>query len=156
TISATTNQRIVGCTGGGDSPNLSISTTFTWDGPNDGTAFLLDRVRDSVFENFAILPGKGAIGTAIRIDHLGETSGAAMSSHNTFHRITIGRSTTGVRIGNLSTGNNEMHIFDDVTMAQPGAYGYYIHDGQSKYMQILGGSIGFKQHGIWTDRGSLV
>src|SRR5262245_49546688 len=46
-IAATNNQRIIGCSSGGVAGSDRIQTTFVWDGPDGGTVFLLDRVRDS-------------------------------------------------------------------------------------------------------------
>src|SRR5262249_12028967 len=64
--------RIIGTSPSGDSIiGLSYpGTKFTWNGSNDGTVLLLDRVRDSQFENFSIVPGTGTIGIGIRIDHV--------------------------------------------------------------------------------------
>src|SRR5262245_16258037 len=69
-LAATNNQRITGCSSAGAAGANGSQTTFIWDGPDDGVVFLLDRVRDSEFSNFNIVPGSGTIGIGIRIDHV--------------------------------------------------------------------------------------
>ena len=155
TMAATNNQRIIGCSSAGAVGVYGIQTTFVWDGPNGGTVILLDRVRDSVFENFAIIPGTGSIGIGIRIDHVSPPSGGTLSTHNRFRQITIGPATTGVQIGNNSTQNNAEHEFEDVYIEGPGTYGYFLNDAQSKFTRVMHGSIGFCTYGVYMNAGSF-
>src|SRR5262245_44453394 len=147
-IAATNNQRIIGCSSGGAAGSDRIQTTFVWDGPDGGTVFLLDRVRDSEFSNFNIVPGSGTIGIGVRIDHVNAPSGGTLSTHNRFSHIAIGAATTGIQIGNSSTSNNDLHEFEDVYLYGAGRYGYYINDGQSKFNRIVRGSISTKTYGV--------
>lgn len=161
--------RIIGQSGVSDIGATGTSgTTFIWTGANDATALLLDRVHGGIFSNFSIVPGGGkTIGAGIRIDHASPPSGGLVSSQNQFNNITIGTSsssskvTKAIQIGNSSTANNDLHQFNNVSIVctqglpKTGTYGYTIHDGQSKFIQINGGSIGFCEYGIFTDSGSF-
>src|SRR5262245_16547650 len=153
----TSGQQIIGTFPSGDSTMGAAyaNTRFIWDGPAGGTVLLLDCTRDSQFENFAIIPGGGTIGSAIRIDHASAPT-TTISTHNVFSHISIGASETAVLIGNTSTYNNDQHIFNDTVIVDAGIHGFYINNAQTKYIQINGGNITARTHGIYCDRGNYI
>jgi hypothetical protein len=158
TPSHVANVRIVGVASNGavQASELNYGTRFIWDGANGGTVLLLDCVRDSCFEGFAIAPGAGTIGIGIRIDHATAPSGVFASMNNRFKAVTVYTSTCGVQVGNSSVANNSEHVFEDCTIVGAGTYGYYINHGQSKQIKILRGSISGRTYGGYINAGSAV
>jgi hypothetical protein len=150
-IVSVNNLSIIGCTGSGDTSVGGIATNLTWSGTNGGTVLFLDRCRDSYFKHLCITPGAGTIGIGIRID----ATGAGVSTNNSFHAINVGASTTGIQIGNTSTGGNDSHKFIDVYISGAGTYGYHIENAQSKYHLMKGGAVKLRTHGIHTTQGSF-
>jgi hypothetical protein len=155
-ISAQYNIHIQGMSPGGDTAsNPNQSTQLVWDGSNGGTALILDRVRDSLFENFGVRAGTGTLGIGIQIDHVSPPSGSFLSANNHFKHVTVGASTTGIQIGNTSTQNNSEHTFEDCHINGSGTYGYFINDAQSKYMKIIRGLISSRTSAVYQNYGSF-
>jgi len=149
-LAACSNIRVLGL-GVFSNPSTSLSTSFYWNGPAGGTVLTLDRVRDSRFEGFSIIPAN-SIGIGIRIDHVNPPSGAFLSSNNNFKYISIGASTAGIQIGNSSVGNNDLHNFEDINIYDAGTYGIYVYNGQSN-IRVLRGSIGSRTYGAYVQAG---
>jgi len=133
-----------------------------WFGANQGTPLLVDRCRYCNIGGFSIVdssgvPGSGSrtIGVGIDIDDLG----AGISTGDYFHDIGIYNATTGIRIGNVSTGNNELHIFDRVDVRLDpltgGTTAVLIDDTQSKWHTFRNSSFGFADKGIAVTTGSF-
>lgn len=156
TIAAAAGLRIIGCATGGGTPTVaSLQSEFIWDGANGGTVFILDRTRDSLFQQFSIKPGAGTIGIGARLDHLSAPAGFNICADDRWKTIYVGRSTTAFQIGNSSVANNSEHVFEDCHIYDVGTHGYYINNGQSKTIQIIGGHIDSRTSGIYQNSGSF-
>lgn len=134
---------------------VNAGTEFVWDGGNGGTVLLLDRVRDSIFENFSIIPGNTTIGIGIRLDHDEVPSGNYISAQDIIKNVSIMASTCGIQIGNDSVGNNSEHVIEDCTIADTGTYGIYINDAQSKYIRINRGTLANRTYAVYQNNGSF-
>jgi hypothetical protein len=143
--------QIIGLNTGGQSV---VATRTVWDGSNGGTMWFLDCTRDSLLQGFTMEPGTGTLAIPERIDQV-SPSGSNLSTHNTTKWVTIGVSTTGVQIGNSSTSNNDLHVFDDVTITGSGTYCYYINQSQSKWIHIINGSCDSRTYGNYVSAGSF-
>ncbi len=141
----------------GGNPSATGASTgpvvIKWDGANGGTVILVNQVRDSIFDNFSILPNGGTIGVGIDIDQVAPIT--ATSTNNTFSNISIGTSVTAFRIAANSVANNDLHKFYDCTIFGTGTNGYLINDNQSKYNYICGGTIAGRTNGINQAGGSF-
>lgn len=128
----------------------STGFQLTWAGADGGTAILIDRCRECLFQDFSVHSDQvHTIGVAVDIDNQVGT-GSGISTGNDFVRVTLDGVTTkltvGFRISQQSTNNNENHTFNDCSvlngdLANPNAAGWQCKNGQSQNHQIIGGSI---------------
>ncbi len=144
-------MKISGVSPSGDTGKV----TFTWNGADGGTVILMDNIRDSILENIIIAPGTGTIGVGIDMDFTNVGTGKQVSTNNTFRNISIGTSTTGIRVSNTATSNNDLHRFENVRITGTGTNGYLFNQGQTKYNKIDGGVIGGRTYGINVAAGSF-
>lgn len=152
TIQKRANCRIV-CEGDG-SGQQTAGTRLEWDGANGGTVVLFDQTRDSTLEGCQIRAGAGTIGIGVRIDQVPTVT--LVSTNITLRNLQIGAATTaGVQIGDQSTGGNDLHRLERVTIEGAGTAGVRIYDAQSKFIRIDGGSISGKTNGIQHVAGSF-
>jgi hypothetical protein len=152
TVAHKSRVRFSGSSPSGDTHGCPIK----WNGSSGGTALLLNRVRDSLFQDFSIEAGTGTLAIGIRVDHATAGVGGSLSTNNSFKRIAVGAATTaGFQIGNSSTANNDYHKFEDCYATGAGANGLYIHDNQSKWNRVAGCIFGDKTNGINVNAGSF-
>ncbi len=132
------------------------SIPIRWNGPNAGTIMVINRCRDCVLANFSLVSGTGTIGVALDIDQAGSPVGAAdVSTQNRFIGIHIRAAATAVRLSHLASDNNDLHLFEDVTIDGGSTDGYLITDAQSKMHRIVRGNIVSCVNGINCVRGSF-
>jgi hypothetical protein len=129
---------------------------FKWNGPSDAAVMVLDSVRDSEFGYFSLIPGAHPFDIGLEIGQF--TSPAPwISTHNRFKSIhVLGGTIAGFRLSRNASQNNELHVFEDITLNGRGEYGIYIGGMQSKWHRILGGSIAEKETGIFVNAGSFL
>ena len=150
-ISNVRKLRLTGLSGnGGTGP----SSVLQWTGAANGTVISVLNSRDSTLEYLSIPAGTTTIGVAVDID--GATGVGETATHTSLEHVTIGASNIGVRLSSVSTANNDLNMFSDVTIAGAGSYGYYINNGQSKWNKIIDGTVGSRTYGIYNNKGSFV
>jgi hypothetical protein len=147
------NFRVVGL--GGAVGELG-AVVLKWNGPSNVAVMTLDRVRDSEFAYFSLVPGKSTFEVGLEIGQFANP-GPWISTHNRFKSVQIaGGTTAGIRLSRNASPNNELHVFDDVTLNGKGRYGIYIGGMQSKWNRLTGGSISHKETGIYVHAGSFL
>ncbi|MFQ5872900.1 MAG: glycosyl hydrolase family 28-related protein [Dehalococcoidia bacterium] len=152
-ISGKRNFRFVGL--GGAVGELD-AVVFKWNGPSDVAVMVLDRVRDSEFGYFSLVPGTRPFDVGLEIAQF-TNPGPWISTHNKFRSIHIlGGTTAGIRLSQNGSPNNELHVFEDISLNGSGKHGIYIGSMQSKWHRIIGGNIAQKETGIYVHAGSFV
>lgn len=160
TVTDKVNLTLAGLTRVGEISNTKLRYT------GSGTALLLDRLRESELGKFELRSNDGTrrLAVGIDIDQLVGT-GSNISTHNRFYDIQIYNATIGIRIANVSTSNNELHIFERVYprldsfttgLAEAGTIAWLIEDVQSKFHLLRDCYAGFADIGLKLVTGSFL
>ncbi len=105
--------------------NEGTNAALSWVGPLGGTVIDMDRGNAIAVENLAV---HGSVSTPAIAFDLDRNEGSGTPSHNRLEHIYIGQAGVGIAIARNGNANNELHIFNDVTIdaTNSGAYGGYI------------------------------